>query len=167
MLATSGYPDSNHFFLWQPDHAPAYIAAILIVMISFNLFGVQYFGESEFYFCLVKSEIFTHKNLRISLKVHDFLQSPSSLFLSLPVSSLPSVVALTTHEEGSNTGRIPVPSHVLDWSITLAPIGSWPSCQYSYRLRSASRVWNSSLCTSFREPQVGKKPSLMPRFYIR
>ncbi|KAF9645812.1 general APC amino acid permease [Thelephora ganbajun] len=38
----------------NPNHAPAYIAAILVVMISFNLFGVRYFGEAEFYFCLVK-----------------------------------------------------------------------------------------------------------------
>lgn len=38
----------------NPSHVPAYITAILIVMISFNLFGVRYFGESEFYLCLVK-----------------------------------------------------------------------------------------------------------------
>ena len=29
-------------------------------MISFNLFGVRYFGESEFYFSLVKSELIMH-----------------------------------------------------------------------------------------------------------
>ena len=50
---------SNTYYVWQPNHAPAYIAAILVVMVSFNLFGVRYFGESEFYFCLVKSELST------------------------------------------------------------------------------------------------------------
>jgi amino acid transporter len=38
----------------NPNHAPAYIAAMLVVMISFNLFGVRYFGETEFYLCLIK-----------------------------------------------------------------------------------------------------------------
>ena len=50
---------SNAYHVRQPSHTPAYIAAILVVMISFNLFGVRYFGESEFYFCLIKSELFT------------------------------------------------------------------------------------------------------------
>jgi len=29
-------------------------------MISFNLFGVRYFGESEFFLCLIKSELFSY-----------------------------------------------------------------------------------------------------------
>lgn len=38
----------------NPNHASAYIAAILVVMCSFNLIGVRYFGEAEFYFCIIK-----------------------------------------------------------------------------------------------------------------
>ena len=46
---------SNERSTRQPHHAPAYIVAIAVAMIAFNLFNVRYFGESEFYFCLVKS----------------------------------------------------------------------------------------------------------------
>ena len=49
---------SNAHSILQPSHAPADIAAILVVMISFNLIGVRYFGESEFCFCLIKREPF-------------------------------------------------------------------------------------------------------------
>ena len=66
---------SNAYPVRQPNHAPAYIAAILVVMISFNLFGVRYFGESEFFFCLVKSEVFTFASLRRSLTVCEYLKS--------------------------------------------------------------------------------------------
>jgi amino acid permease len=61
---------SNQGSAWQPNHAPAYVAAILVFMISFNLFGVRYFGESEFCFCLVKSEIFVFKSWRMLLTGH-------------------------------------------------------------------------------------------------
>ena len=67
---------SNELSIRQPNHTPAYIVAILIVMISFNMFGVRYFGESEFYFCLVKSEISIRTSLRISLTICHFFQSP-------------------------------------------------------------------------------------------
>jgi len=40
-------------------------------MISFNLFGVRYFGESEFYFCLIKSGLSAFASLYRSLMVTD------------------------------------------------------------------------------------------------
>jgi hypothetical protein len=60
LFTNSGSPrgqllHSNECFARQPNHAPAYIVAIAVAMIAFNLLHVRYFGESEFYFCLVKS----------------------------------------------------------------------------------------------------------------
>ena len=63
---------SNEFSICQPNHTPAYIAAILIVMVPFNLFGVRYFGESEFYFSLIKSGVFMCTSVRIFLTICDF-----------------------------------------------------------------------------------------------
>ncbi|KIY63201.1 general amino acid permease 1 [Cylindrobasidium torrendii FP15055 ss-10] len=43
-----GYWDDNK------SHEPIYLAAILIVMCAINVFGVRYFGESEFIFAIIK-----------------------------------------------------------------------------------------------------------------
>ena len=65
-ITLAGWADIHSYphFVRQPDHAPAYIGAIMVVMISFNLFGVRYFGESEFSLCLIKSKLFALASLR-------------------------------------------------------------------------------------------------------
>ena len=69
-------------------------------MVSFNLFGVRHFGESEFYFCLVKSGLFA---LASSVKITDDLRIPPvALMVGLIIAGL--VITLGGGPDGTRRG---------------------------------------------------------------
>ncbi|KAI8996470.1 general amino acid permease 1 [Trametes punicea] len=80
---------------WDPDtnHQAAYTAAICICAVSINIFGVRWFGESEFVFSIIKLLLITI--LIITGLVIDLGGGPNHQRLGFHVSWFPSIATLS------------------------------------------------------------------------
>ena len=56
-------------------------------MISFNFLGLRYFGEAEFYFCMIKGEVFTFAPLHV-MAIDGLQIPPVSLMIGLIIAGL-------------------------------------------------------------------------------